>query len=1050
MNIRSLIDEIKACLRSGAEENEVRRLGILYLEAHNQAGKRLQRCVDLIREDKKSTALQEAVLSPPLMDVLEALSFPQQKQWAEALKSVGMESPVSVDSKQLAIMGKLFSEPIDGSDPLYSDLAHAMRTKDAEQALSILRIIRQKNPSDKNALEQLVKIESSVQAKQIKDLLSQIKDGKDNEFSASYSIFEMEPWEKNPEGSEWEEVKAHIYSLRKAENLKRAKLMILDLMDLRKKEEWKNAAELIPQVDAIVSANGFSLDEEIDGQEGESYNSALESVRDWITEENSKAKRVEEDNLRERQLKTVVRTIQDKELGRKRKTGELRADLARLTSVGRDLEQVGQSLKEEDLKSFNLCLGKLRQEIAKRQRSFRILLAASCLMIAAIAVVSFHFISERLRWNEQYQTLIDGLDNNKNAEILEQFVNTFVKKNPERIVEVEFETEINKARNFISEARSYNTNFGQSIQETFKQLEDVNDLKSIAGIQSRKKLLWEQLNQVNIAYLNTRQDQLRELDLKWNNKRDNMQAEISTGISKQLSDLSVFEENKLDLGKEALLLDSNLNSFNLLLVKAETEAKKYSGIDGIGLTSGQKDILSSLRVAYEKKRELLSNHNKFVTELAKSDSVESLLSCMDEIIKAGLSGSAEYIASKQILRSRNLFTNLEGRRFMPKSPQLWKSAADSINSNYLPENILSKELSPFNVLFDDERTTNICSVTFFSSDEFKRFDHNIDKWIQVEPDSNRTIWTKGREFDYELEFKPGFGAGTYIMTQKAKIITGSNVTEETFTSEWEGISKELQPLEKIIRVKGKFILGGNLNADLAQISAETKYLYSSSSSFSQFYSSGKIGFPALKYFDILKNEPLDPFFKTRLFLTIFEVCTFRPHEWGLGNNPTGTMSIQHHINKLKDMVDGKDLIEEWYKFISTGEETPLRAKLISFYKAVSKISYFKEAKFYENFWKELLASKFMFEGYCTLDDDWSETKAEYSWGVGKESGLFQIVRREAKEALPFTPIMRLDKKLSSILQDSRSFSGFESPDDEHYQRIKKTLPYPFNFFRENE
>jgi hypothetical protein len=46
--------------------------------------------------------------------------------------------------------------------------------------------------------------------------------------------------------------------------------------------------------------------------------------------------------------------------------------------------------------------------------------------------------------------------------------------------------------------------------------------------------------------------------------------------------------------------------------------------------------------------------------------------------------------------------------------------------------------------------------------------------------------------------------------------------------------------------------------------------------------------------------------------------------------------------------------------------------------------------------------------------------------------------------------MRLDKKLSSILKDSRSFSGFESHDDEQYQRIKMSLPYPFKFFRENE
>ena len=59
-----------------------------------------------------------------------------EKSWDDAT--------APVDSKQVAAMGKLFSEPIDGSDPLYSDLAHAMRTKDTEMALSILRLIRQK------------------------------------------------------------------------------------------------------------------------------------------------------------------------------------------------------------------------------------------------------------------------------------------------------------------------------------------------------------------------------------------------------------------------------------------------------------------------------------------------------------------------------------------------------------------------------------------------------------------------------------------------------------------------------------------------------------------------------------------------------------------------------------------------------------------------------------------------------------------------------------------------------------------------------------------
>ena len=98
----------------------------------------------------------------------------------------------------------------------------------------------------------------------------------------------------------------------------------------------------------------------------------------------------------------------------------------------------------------------------------------------------------------------------------------------------------------------------------------------------------------------------------------------------------------------------------------------------------------------------------------------------------------------------------------------------------------------------------------------------------------------------------------------------------------------------------------------------------------------------------------------------------------------------------------------------------------------------------------MLASKFVFEGYCTLDDDWGVSAADYSWGVGKESGAFQIVRRKGKETMPFTPIMRLDKKLSFILTNSRASAGFESHEDELYKFIKKSLPYPFNFFRENE
>ena len=48
---------------------------------------RLLRCVELIREGKDTVAMQEAQVAPPLMDVLDALSFAKIKEWGIELYS---------------------------------------------------------------------------------------------------------------------------------------------------------------------------------------------------------------------------------------------------------------------------------------------------------------------------------------------------------------------------------------------------------------------------------------------------------------------------------------------------------------------------------------------------------------------------------------------------------------------------------------------------------------------------------------------------------------------------------------------------------------------------------------------------------------------------------------------------------------------------------------------------------------------------------------------------------------------------------------------------
>ena len=109
-----------------------------------------------------------------------------------------------------------------------------------------------------------------------------------------------------------------------------------------------------------------------------------------------------------------------------------------------------------------------------------------------------------------------------------------------------------------------------------------------------------------------------------------------------------------------------------------------------------------------------------------------------------------------------------------------------------------------------------------------------------------------------------------------------------------------------------------------------------------------------------------------------------------------------------------------------------------------------EARFYEKFWSELLSAKFVYRGYCTLKDKWSNSVDADSWGIGSKTNKLQIVRENGKETIPYSPIMTLNKKLVDILADARKHAGYESSKDANYMRIKKTLPYPFHFPLPNE
>ena len=211
--------------------------------------------------------------------------------------------------------------------------------------------------------------------------------------------------------------------------------------------------------------------------------------------------------------------------------------------------------------------------------------------------------------------------------------------------------------------------------------------------------------------------------------------------------------------------------------------------------------------------------------------------------------------------------------------------------------------------------------------------------------------------DHKLEFEPKGGSGSYKMTQTANVIVGDKAEKRDFESQWTGVSKALKKIENIVRVKGEVIVGNLIKSSLSYLQKQSFYI-TRQASMVKLFSPPRVNSPPLKFLDQLKEENLDPFIKSLVFLRIVETMQIRPEEWGLENVPKSEFSLFEDYQRLRVLVAGLDLVAEWYLFISKREGSNKRGEIISFFENISDFSYWKEARFQRNFLEKFTIFQF--------------------------------------------------------------------------------------------
>ena len=181
MQIDKLIARIRGQLEIGTPDLEARTLASEYSALCQRARERLEQCNTLIRNGNDYAAFQIAETEPDLLTLCSQLSFADSERWHNLCRERGLPSGFILDEQHVLAVEGLYGKSIGENHPLYREYREAMRTRDEDRALNVLRSIVRINPEDPTARSELIRLSAKFIRESLNQLEKLLNENKDDE-----------------------------------------------------------------------------------------------------------------------------------------------------------------------------------------------------------------------------------------------------------------------------------------------------------------------------------------------------------------------------------------------------------------------------------------------------------------------------------------------------------------------------------------------------------------------------------------------------------------------------------------------------------------------------------------------------------------------------------------------------------------------------------------------------------------------------------------------------------------------------------------------------
>ena len=266
MQAERLIARIRGQLELGTPDLEARSLAGEYAALCQRARERLEQCATLVRSGNEHAAFQSAESDPDLLGLCALLSFAESDRWHALCRERGLPAGFPLDGQHVLAVESLYGREIGESHPLYGDYRDAIRRREEDRALSVLRSIVRINPNDPNARSELARLSAKFLRESLGKVATFFEQGREEE--AVELMNRMERFGANDLADEprWDDALARRVAWLRSKAAQQVTTLVADAAEARAGGHWEACAASLGRVRSLERDHQLTLPAELSTQ----------------------------------------------------------------------------------------------------------------------------------------------------------------------------------------------------------------------------------------------------------------------------------------------------------------------------------------------------------------------------------------------------------------------------------------------------------------------------------------------------------------------------------------------------------------------------------------------------------------------------------------------------------------------------------------------------------------------------------------------------------------------------------------------------------------